>query len=175
MEEKIQKKDAEWKEQLTPNQYHVTRQKGTEPPFTGVYEDEDTPGTCLLYTSGEGGRRAAENGEGIRAGDDRAKPQACQSGGLREGAGHEELRIFLDPRNDGYAREFGVGFIDHHSGVRCRLQNRFDRFRGNQRAGWIVGIANEYGARTVSYTHLDVYKRQLVDGHAYRGVHADFL
>ena len=52
-EPKIRKDDAGWREQLSENQYYVTRQKGTEPPYTGEYESTKTPGTYKCVCCGQ--------------------------------------------------------------------------------------------------------------------------
>ena len=53
MSEKIRKSEAEWKSNLDQNQFYVTRQKGTEPPFTGEYEDTEIEGTYLCVCCGQ--------------------------------------------------------------------------------------------------------------------------
>ena len=53
MTDKIRKPESEWQKTLTPQQYHVTRRKGTEPPGTGEYEDTETPGTYVCVCCGQ--------------------------------------------------------------------------------------------------------------------------
>lgn len=53
MVEKIRKSDEEWREQLTPEQYKVARQKGTERAFTGEYYDTKQPGVYRCVCCGQ--------------------------------------------------------------------------------------------------------------------------
>lgn len=50
---KIDRTDADWKKELTPEEYHVTRQKGTERAFTGKYWDEHRSGSYHCVCCGQ--------------------------------------------------------------------------------------------------------------------------
>jgi peptide-methionine (R)-S-oxide reductase len=52
MADKMIKSDEEWREQLTPEQYRITRQKGTERPFSGEYNDTKEKGTYRCAACG---------------------------------------------------------------------------------------------------------------------------
>jgi peptide-methionine (R)-S-oxide reductase len=48
----VQKSDAEWREQLSPEEYAVLRKAGTEAPFTGEYTDTETTGVYSCRACG---------------------------------------------------------------------------------------------------------------------------
>lgn len=50
---KVRKTEEEWARELTPEQYRIVRQKGTEPPFSGAYVDEHARGTYRCVACGE--------------------------------------------------------------------------------------------------------------------------
>ena len=49
---KIKKTEAEWRKQLTPEEYHVVREKGTEAPFSGKYDKCDEKGAYYCIACG---------------------------------------------------------------------------------------------------------------------------
>jgi peptide-methionine (R)-S-oxide reductase len=49
----VTKSDAEWKKQLTPEQYHVLREKGTERAFTGKFHDSHEHATYVCAGCGK--------------------------------------------------------------------------------------------------------------------------
>ena len=49
---KVTKSDEEWRAQLTPMEFHVLRQAGTEAPFTGEYTDTTTEGVYSCRACG---------------------------------------------------------------------------------------------------------------------------
>lgn len=49
---KIHKTDEQWRTQLTPQQYRIAREKGTEPAFTGAYVNEKSSGVYRCAACG---------------------------------------------------------------------------------------------------------------------------
>jgi peptide-methionine (R)-S-oxide reductase len=52
-DQKIRKSAAEWRNQLSEDEYQVTREKGTERAFTGRYWNEKAPGTYVCVCCGQ--------------------------------------------------------------------------------------------------------------------------
>ncbi len=53
MAEKVRKSEAEWRQELTPEQYHILREKGTERAFTGEYAHSKEKGVYRCAACGQ--------------------------------------------------------------------------------------------------------------------------
>jgi peptide-methionine (R)-S-oxide reductase len=53
MTDKIKKTEEQWRQELTPEQYHILREKGTERAFTGQYSNTKDPGTYRCAACGQ--------------------------------------------------------------------------------------------------------------------------
>lgn len=87
--EKVEKPEAEWRKQLTPEAFDVTRKAGTEPPFTGKYAANHADGlyTCIccntfLFDS----KTKFESGTGWPAFDSRSPKRTSPCGETRRTA-----------------------------------------------------------------------------------------
>jgi peptide-methionine (R)-S-oxide reductase len=57
--QRVQKSEQEWREELSPERFHIMREQGTEPPFTGAYTYEKSDG---MYRCGACGAELFSSG-----------------------------------------------------------------------------------------------------------------
>jgi peptide-methionine (R)-S-oxide reductase len=92
MDAKVSKSDADWREELDPERFHVLREAGTEPPFTGAYTHSKADGLYRCGACGNelfGSDAKYDSGSGWPSFTEPAVAEAVE---LREDRGHGMVR-----------------------------------------------------------------------------------
>lgn len=89
----MERTDEEWRALLTPEQYAVLRQQGTEPPFTGAYWDDHTPGTYVCAGCGTPLFQSDDKFDSGTGWPSFTRPVADEAVGAREDVSHGMRRI----------------------------------------------------------------------------------
>jgi peptide-methionine (R)-S-oxide reductase len=92
MIKRVIKADAEWRQRLSPTEYQVCRQRGTEPPFSGRYTACHEPGTYVCTCCGNelfDATRKFDSGTGWPSFWEAVRPEAV---GIRPDASHGMIR-----------------------------------------------------------------------------------
>ena len=101
MAEKIAKSDTEWREELSPERFHILREKGTEPPFTGAYTYEKADG---MYRCGACGAELFSSDAKFDSGTgwpSFTEPAVADAVELHDDTSHGMHRIEVTCRNCG--------------------------------------------------------------------------
>jgi peptide-methionine (R)-S-oxide reductase len=105
MKEKVTKTDEEWRESLTPEQYAVARQKGTERPFSGKYHDSNETG---IYTCAACGNELFSSDAKFDAG--------CGWPSFSSPTSEENVRTHVDTSHGMFRSEVLCARCDSHLG-----------------------------------------------------------
>lgn len=89
----IKKTDEEWRKELTPEEFHITREKGTERAFSGEYNQTKTPGTYLCRCCGEELFRSDEKFDSGSGWPSFWKPAKEENIGVHEDNAHGMKRV----------------------------------------------------------------------------------
>ena len=91
--DKVEKTDQQWRDELTPEQYWVTRQAGTEPAFSGAYWNEKTPGVYACVCCGQELFRSDEKFDSGSGWPSFWQPVSENSVEMRRDTSHGMIRI----------------------------------------------------------------------------------